>query len=191
MKIRSCVCKRTGIIIFLIVSFLTTPAWSDEARLTDIVVTNTKDYILIYFTVRDCFTEEMNRAIENGINTTFTFFVRLYEIRDFSLDKMIADIKVSHDIQYDNLKKIYKVRLSESDEKPIFVQDFNEAKELMSEIVGVRVAELSNLRRGARYKVYMMAELDTIRLPFYLHYVFFFLSLWDFETDWYTVEFRY
>jgi len=191
MNIRSLVCKRTGIIIFLIVSFLTTPAWSDEARLTDIVVTNTKDDILIYFTVRDCFTVEMNRAIENGINTTFTFFVRLYEIRDFSLDKMIADLKVSHDIQYDNLKKIYKVRLSERNDKPIFVQDFNEAKELMSEIVELRVAELSNLRRGSRYKVSMMAELDTIRLPFYLHYVLFFLSLWDFETDWYTVEFRY
>ena len=191
MNIRSFVCKRTGMIIFLIVSFLTTPAWSDEARLTDIVVTNTRDDILIYFTVRDCFTEEMNRAIENGINTTFTFFVRLYEIRDFSLDKMIADLKVSHDVQYDNLKKIYKVRLSERNDKPIFVQDFNEAKELMSEIVELRVAELSNLRRGARYKVCMMAELDTVRLPFYLHYVFFFLSLWDFETDWYTVEFRY
>jgi hypothetical protein len=28
-------------------------------------------------------------------------------------------------------------------------------------------------------------------LPFYLHYVLFFLSFWDFETDWYTVDFIY
>jgi len=37
----------------------------------------------------------------------------------------------------------------------------------------------------------MMAELDKIRLPLYLHYVFFFLSLWDFETDWYAVDFLF
>jgi hypothetical protein len=37
----------------------------------------------------------------------------------------------------------------------------------------------------------MMAQLDKIRLPFYLHYVLFFVSLWDFETDWYAVDFRY
>jgi len=28
-------------------------------------------------------------------------------------------------------------------------------------------------------------------LPFYLDYVLFFLSLWDFETDWYSVVFKY
>ena len=37
----------------------------------------------------------------------------------------------------------------------------------------------------------MMAELNKIQLPLYLHYVFFFLSLWDFETDWHSVDFRY
>lgn len=36
-----------------------------------------------------------------------------------------------------------------------------------------------------------MAELNKIRLPFHLHYVFFFLSLWDFETDWHTIKFTY
>jgi len=35
------------------------------------------------------------------------------------------------------------------------------------------------------------AELEKVRLPLYLHYVLFFVSLWDFETDWYTVDFIY
>ncbi|HDZ90311.1 MAG: DUF4390 domain-containing protein [Deltaproteobacteria bacterium] len=162
-----------------------------EARLTDIVITNTQDHLLAYFTVSDCFTEEMKRAIDNGVSTTFTFFVRLYEVRNWWWDRSIADLKVSHEIRYDSLKKVYIVRLSSRDNKPIYVKDFGEAKKLMSEIVGLKVTELHNLERGNRYQISMMAELDKIRLPFYFHYVFFFLSLWDFETDWYSVDFRY
>jgi hypothetical protein len=73
----------------------------------------------------------------------------------------------------------------------VVAKDFDQAKRLMAEIVGLKVTELRNLHRGNRYQINMMAELDTIKLPFYFHYVFFFLSLWDFETDWYSVDFRY
>ena len=31
----------------------------------------------------------------------------------------------------------------------------------------------------------MKAKLDKARLPLRMEYLFFFVSLWDFETDWY------
>jgi hypothetical protein len=166
-------------------------AWAGNARLTDIVVTNTRDDLIVYFSVADCFTDDMQSAINNGVSTIFTFFVKLYEVRDWWWDKGIADLKVSHEVKYDSLKKTYILRLSSSDDKLVYVKDFEQAKKLMSEIVGLKVTQLRNLQRGNRYQISMMAELDKIRLPFYFHYVFFFLSLWDFETDWYTVDFRY
>lgn len=178
-------------ILFFIGLVSSRPVLAAEARLTDIVITNTQDYLLAYFSVADCFTEDMERAIDNGVSTTFTFFVKLYEVRNWWWDRSIADLKVSHEIKYDNLKKVYIMRLSSKDNKVIYVKDFDEAKKLMSEIVGLKVTELRNLQRGNHYQISMMAELDKIRLPFYFHYVFFFLSLWDFETDWYTVDFRY
>ena len=46
---------------------LTSPAMAEDARLTDIVVTNTRDHLLLYFTVTDCFTEDMRKAIDNGV----------------------------------------------------------------------------------------------------------------------------
>ena len=167
------------------------PAMAEDAKLADIVVTNTRDHLLLYFTVTDCFTENMKKAIDNGVPTTFTFFVNLNEVRNWWWDKKIADLKVSHEIKYDSLKKVYEVRLSSRDDKVIVAKDFEQAKRLMAEIVGLKVTELRNLHRGDRYQINMMAELDTIKLPFYFHYVFFFLSLWDFETDWYSVDFRY
>jgi len=183
--------RTVTIVVVLTCLILSTSARAEKAGLTDIVVTNTMDHLLVYFSVTDCFTEDVVKAIENGFNTTFTFFIKLYEVRGLWLDKEIADFKVKHDIQYDNLKRVYNVRLSERDNKLISVKNFDEAKTLMSEIVGLEVCELHRLRKGSRYKVSMMAELDKIRLPLHLHYVFFFLSLWDFETDWYTMDFKY
>jgi hypothetical protein len=170
---------------------LSGPVCAADARLTDIVLTNTRDHVVVYFRVEDCFTKEMEEAIHNGIPTTFTFFVKLHEMRKLWWDKSIADLKVSHEIQYDGLKKEYRLRLSEEDDEIHTVADFEEAKKMMSEIVALKITELSNLQKGERYQVQMMAELDTIKLPFSLHYVFFFLSLWDFETDWFSVDFRY
>lgn len=161
------------------------------ADLDEIVVTNTRDHLLVYFTVRDCFTEEMVHAINSGLPVTFTFFVKLYEVRRLWWDREIADLRIQHQIQYDGLKKIYHIRLSEKHNQTVQAEDLEKAKTLMSEIVGIKVSELHRLEKGSRYEVHMMAELDKIRLPFYLHYVFFFLSLWDFETDWYRVEFKY
>ena len=183
--------KPVVVTIFLMVPLLTTIVRAEEARLTDIVAAITGEHLLIYFKVSECFTEEMKKAIENGINTTFTFFVTLYEVRDFQWDNKIVDLHVRHDIVYDNLKKVYKVSLSERDNKTIHVEDFNEAKNLMSEIVGLKLTGIHSLRNGNQYKLRMMAESDKIKLPLYLDYILFFLSLWDFETDWYTVNFTY
>jgi hypothetical protein len=167
------------------------PVLAGQAYLSDVVVTNTMDHLLVYVTVNDCFTEEMDKAIESGIETTFTFFVRLYERRDFWWNKTIADIEVKHSIKYDNLKRIYEVRLSERDNGVITVKDFDKAKKLMASVEELKITPLFNLDEGGRYRLRMMAELDKIKLPLYLHNVLFFLSLWDFKTDWYKIDFRY
>ena len=78
---------------------------------------------MVYFSVTDCFTEDMIRAINNGFKTTFTFFITLNKVRGLWLDNEIADFKVKHEIQYDNLKRVYHVRLSERDNKVISVMD--------------------------------------------------------------------
>jgi hypothetical protein len=179
------------LIIFFLILHSPMPALAKEAHLSDIVVTSTRDHLLVYFGVVDCFTEDMMTAIESGLDTTFTFFIRLYEKRGFWLDRKIADIKVKHSIKYNNLKKNYELRLSEQNNKTIVLKDFDEAKELMAEVVALKVTPLHTLKKGVDYRLRMMAELDKIILPFYLHRIFFALSLWDFETDWYSIDFQY
>ena len=180
-----------GTMIFILIVQTATSALAAKAYLSDIVVTNTRDDLLLYFTVNKCFTAEMNKAIESGLNTTFTFFVRLYEKREYWWDRKIKDIKINHTIKYDSLRQTYQITLSEKNNKIVTVRSFEKAKKLMADVVALKVTPLRNLKKGEHYRIRMMAELDKIRLPFYLHYVFFFLSLWNFETDWYSVDFRY
>ena len=178
-------------VTLIVIHLVVMPVMAEQAYLSDIVVTNNRDNLLVYFTVNNCFTADMNRAIESGLDTTFTFFVDLYERRDFWWDRKIKSIELGHSIKYDRLKRTYEVRLSENNDEIMRVKDFDKAKRLMSEVVSLKVIPIHELEKGGRYQLQLMAQLNKIKLPLYLHYVFFFLSLWDFKTDWYKVNFRY
>ena len=186
--------KRKKSLLILILCMLMSGgvlAHAEDADISDVVVTNTKDHLLVYFTVNNCFTPEMNKAIENGITTTFKFFVTLSMNRAFWWDNDVVEMQFSHTIKYDNLKELYEVTLSEAGEKTTTVKSFEKAKKMMADVVALKVVPLHKLFRGRTYQLGMMAQLDKIELPLHLHNVFFFLSLWDFETDWKIIEFRY
>jgi len=184
---------RAGILILIlcVVMGVASAAAAEEAFISDVVVTNTRDHLLVYFSVNNCFTPEMNEAIQNGVTTTFNFFVTLSQEKAFWWDSDISELEFSHTIKFDNLKELYEVSLSEQEGKTFTVKSYEEAKRLMADVVGLKLAPLSNLHRGRNYQLRMMAQLEKIELPLNLHHVFFFLSLWDFETEWKIVEFRY
>lgn len=162
-----------------------------EPKLTNIIVTNTRDDLLIYLNVEGAFTEEMKSAILSGVPTTFSFYVTLYLIRNFWPDKEIADIKVTHTVKYDNLKKEFTVHRSWENEEPRVTQSFEEVRKLMIKINSLKVAPLGLLEKGRAYQIKAKAELSKVTLPFYLHYVLFFVSQWDFETETATIDFIY
>ena len=183
---------RCALVFALLICIFPEPSLAkSEACLSDIIVTNTREHLLVYFNVKNCFTEDMNRAIMNGILTKFTFIVKLYEVRNIAFDRKIADIRLAHTIEYNTLKNEFNLSVPEQNNRKIKTKDFDEAKTLMADVVALKVARLHKLKRGHHYQLRLKAELDKIELPFYLNYVFFFLSLWDFETDWYSVSFRY
>lgn len=169
-------------------------SWADDdedARLSNIVVTNTHGDLVVYLGVEGAFTEKMKKAVLSGVPATFSFFVKLNRVRNYWLDKEIADLTVTHTIKYQTLKKEFVVRRSWEEDRPYIVKSFEEARRLMTEIDGLKVVGVDKLERGEKYQIQAKAELDKLTLPFYLHYILFFVSLWDFETDWYTIDFVY
>jgi hypothetical protein len=61
----------------------------------------------------------------------------------------------------------------------------------MADLSGVPVASLETLKSNEYYEIDIKAKLDKVRLPLHLEVVFFFVSLWDFETDWHRERFFY
>ncbi len=191
MKTRMRILLKTALIVSCLMLALAAPGMAKEVRLTDFAVTNNRDDLLIFFKVKDAFKKEMVEAIQNGIPTTFSFFIQLEQDRPLWFKKVIAEKQITHAIKYNNLKNEYVVKRSWDDNKPITTGSFEQAKALMSEIKSLRVTALANLEKSEHYQIRAKAELDKVTLPFNLHYLFFFTALWDFETSWHTFEFEY
>ncbi len=173
-----------------ILIFMTLPAQAEEAKFADLLVTNNKEQILVYARVTDCFTKKMEEAILAGVPTTFTFLFDFYLERPYWWDKKMFRRIVQHTIKYDNVKKIFV--LSSTDGKdPDTFQTFESAKRAMADLNGVAVAPVKALARDQSYYLKMKAQLDKVRLPWHMEYLFFFVSLWDFETDWYRQKVVY
>lgn len=168
------------------------PVFAQKARLTDMVVSNTRDDLLLFVKVEGAFTEQMEQAVLNGISTTFSFIVRLEKINPlFMPNTLVAEQKIAHTIKYESLKKQFHVSRSWEDNRILTTQSFEEARKWMSEIKSLKIAPLNLLQEGRSYRLRAKAKLDTVELPYYLNYVFFFVSLWNFETDWHSIEFGY
>lgn len=163
---------------------------AENAGIKDILVTNNSTHLLVYARVTNCFTKDMDAAIRAGIPTTFTFLLELYQVRPRWLDNKLIRLTVRHTIKYDNVKSLFYVT-SDGGKEPASFQDYESAKQAMADLNGLPVALLKALKRGEYYYVQIKAKLDKVRLPFYMEYVFFFVSLWDFETDWHREDFFY
>jgi len=178
--------------VVLIPAMAPTAAGAQKARLTDMVISNTRDDLLLFVTVEGAFTEQMKQAVLNGIPTSFSFIVRLEKINAFVLpNSLVAEKKVTHTIKYESLKKQFVVRRSWEENRTLTTDSFEKARQWMSEIKSLRIAAVDKLQEGKKYRIRAKARLDTVELPFYLNYIFFFVSLWDFETNWHSIEFGY
>jgi len=174
--------------VYLILSPVS--ALSEQAMIKNTLITNNKKDLLVYFHVEGCFTPKIEEAIQSGISTTFIYRIILYTKSGESLGSKIAFRDVSHTIKYDTLRKDYTVTVSEKKE-PVVTQDFKAAKETMARVDALSLTSLDRLEKDTQYSLQIKAELDTIKLPPPLNYLFFFASYWDFETAWENVEFTY
>jgi len=177
-------------VILILICLLPVTAIADEARLSDIRINNTRDDLLVYLNMEGAFNDKIKKAIMSGVPATFTYYIDLYQGRNFWFDKKVTDTHIDHTLKYDSLKKEFNIRRS-WEKKPIVTQSFEDARVLMTQIDSLKIISLSQLQKGIRYQIRAKAKLSRLPLPFYLHYIVSFVSFWDTGTDWYTIDFIY
>ncbi len=183
------------LLVVLSLALLVDVVNADEARMDNVVVTYDSE-IHLSFEVRDAFTADIEEAIDSGIPTTFTFLVKLYRTRAFMTDKHIGTWNFKHTVKYDSLKAEYELTLEKlnggtvKDDTQRTI-DASEMKHLMVTGDDIVIKTGKALLSGKTYELKVMAELDPVELPHLLDYMFFFVKLWDFETDWFVYRFSF
>jgi hypothetical protein len=180
-----------AMICFGLILLCSTTAMAEKAFLDNVTITNTRDNLIAYFDVQNAFTPKINEAVLNGVPTTFTFYISLYRARESWVDEKISSHKIFNTLKYNALREDFSLSRPWKSKEVLAIKSLDAARKQMTDITGFNVVPMNQLIRGKRYQIRIKAEMKKIKLPLYLHHVFFFLSLWNFETDWYTMDFIY
>lgn len=168
--------------LIILLSIIPVSVFSQKGYIRDVSIKPSNGGFKVSFFVEECFTEKIEEAIKTGIPTTFNFFLRVYQKRWWK-DKEIANIEFSHVIQFDPVRGEYHVKLGEN-HNSYNTPNLEEAKKLMATVREVEIRPYIKIPRGTPTELRIKAELDPVKLPFPLQYIFFLTSLWDFKTDW-------
>lgn len=191
-KVRSDYFRAVFIFLLIIACFAAIPvrAFAAEPEIRDILITNDKENVLLYARLVNGFKPDMELAVLNGISATFIMDVEVYQERTLTWDKKIYSQEIKRTVKYDNLKKTFSVHFGNKKD-PLVFTDFESAQKAMSDFNGIVAVPLSLLRKGRNYHALIKIKMDKARLPLHMEYVFFFVSLWDFETPLYRQNFSY
>ena len=178
--------------LFVIFGFMEFPmqAQASEPKMTDILITNNKENVLLYARLVNGFKPDMELAILAGIPATFTLQLEIYQVRSFVWDKKITIHEIKRTIKYDNLKKTFSV-YTNGNPQPVIFSDFESAQKAMADFNGIIAVPLASLVKGNNYYLLIKVKMDKARLPLHMENVFFFVSYWDFETAWERQNFSY
>ena len=186
-------CRVLCIYLFMLIITVATPGMAKadvKPRMVDILITSSTENVLLYARLVDCFKTEMESAILAGVPAVFTLHLDVYQERSYRWNKHIVSKEIRRTIKYDNLKKIFSITTNDGCQ-PLIFPDFESAQKGMADLNEISVIPISSLSKGNNYYAGIRVKIDKVRLPFYMEYVLFFVSLWDFETPLYKIKFSY
>jgi hypothetical protein len=164
-------------------------AAKNKAEIVDVQIAQDPENLKVSFSIRDCFTPSMEEAIQSGVPTTFRILAVVEKAGELFFSTVVLDVVLEHTIKYDYLRNEYHVHLPEHPEAALVTKDFVQAKQWMSTVKDLPLVPLWRLERNQAYQLRVKAELSKVELPLFFRYIFFFVSLWDFETDWQKAPF--
>lgn len=162
-----------------------------QATIKELTATTSETHLIMFGTLVNSFTSEMIEILNSGIPLHFSFFVELHKIEKNWPEEQIASLNFQHIMTFDTLKEMYRVTTEENYNKEQSFKSLFEAQKVINEINGAQVVKLNELVPDTHYKLKIKAELLKKTLPLSLHSIFPFLSWWDIETEWHSIEFNY
>jgi len=155
----------------------------NKAEISEIHMDQEKKNLEVSFRIADCFTPEMEEAVLSGVETSFKILLVLEKPGVPLFRQKLVDVVLDHTIKYDRMNNELMVICSEN-QQVFATTDFEEAKKWMSEVNDLPLIPMWRLEKETEYRLKIKAELSKVHLPLFFRYIFYFVSLWDFETAW-------
>jgi len=120
-------------------------ALAQNATIEELIVTNSSADLLLFLTVNNAFTKQMEEGIKNGIPVTFNFYVKLERKRNAWLNQELVSLRFDHTLSYDTLKEEYSIVCSELPGQTFRTKSLAEAKKNMAQLNGPQISPLKAL----------------------------------------------
>ncbi len=159
--------------------------------LEDFIISAEGDSVCLSLNVANPFDHKIKSLLINGVSQKISLTVKV-SVNSFNLylvkfNRTLSDNTYTHNIDYDNLKKIFTITMS-ADSKPIETSSYKKAVELASSFKDIVLLNQNQIEADRHYQVDTQTEIREVSLPFHLEYLFFFLSAWDRKSNSYTID---
>jgi len=143
------------------------------------------NYLVMDAILTDGMEGKILEAIESGVPMTITFQIELRKQNSFWADPLIRANEISHTVQYDSLKKVYRFsEVGKNVKRKIITHKKDRYQKLMQTLKNIPVAPTYQLDPENKYYVRVKADLELDRFWFPFNYLFFFVPFNDYETSW-------
>jgi Domain of unknown function (DUF4390) len=165
--------------------FLVSPAFAASPTVANIGVATKGNYIIMDAVLTDGIEGKILEAIESGVPMTITFQIELRKQNSLWADPLVRTNKVSHTVQYDSLKKVYRFsEVGKNVKRKIITHERERYQKLMQTLKNIPISPVYQLDPGEKYYVRVKADLEMDRFWFPFNYLFFFVPFNDYETSW-------
>ena len=171
--------------ISLSLSVLVTATIAAGPSVANIGVSTKGNYIIMNAILTDGIEGKILDAIESGVPMTITFKIELRKQNSFWADSLVRANEISHTVQFDSLKKVYRFsEVGKNVKRKFITRKKDRYQKLMQTLMNIPVAPIYQLDPGEKYYVRVKADLEMDRFWFPFNYLFFFVPFNDYETYW-------
>jgi hypothetical protein len=177
--------KYIHLVLFYLIFYTFTSAQlnAEEAKINNFIINKKDTSLLLSFSTENAVSQEISELIKSGTPISFSFDIEIEKKRSFYLpDKTVFKKAITHKLKYSSLTKTFFIVKPYISDEPYVINSQNRAQSEMTSITDYKI-KLPENSEGL-YTVSVRARLQEVTLPFYMHKIFFFLSAWDFKTDW-------
>ena len=175
---------RVFTLVFAIGCFLIAPAWAAPS-ISKIHLNTEKEVITLDAELIEAFNEKVKEAIQSGVAMTFTYEIELLKQSSVFGDEVVSQNKITHTIQYDTLKKVYKFSSQGKNiSRQVTTKSMEKYQELMLTLKDIPIAHNFKLDPEEKYYARVKAEMEAEGLWFPFNYLLFFVPFNEFETSW-------